>query len=53
MRFQEAGFKDVPRIYRRGIVIYVATIIVPALALLFLGVRSFELQRRAHRLTSS
>jgi signal transduction histidine kinase len=47
MRLQEARFKDVPRIYWRGIVIYIATIIVPALVLLVLGIRSFQLQRRA------
>src|ERR1041384_3167330 len=32
---------------RRAILIYLATIVVPCLGLLWLGVRSFETQRRA------
>jgi signal transduction histidine kinase len=38
---------DVPRLYRRAILIYVATIVAPACGLVWLGVQSFERQRQA------
>jgi signal transduction histidine kinase len=38
---------EVPRIYRRAILIYVATIVAPACGLVWLGVQSFERQRQA------
>ena len=37
----------VPRLYRRAILIYTATIVVPACGLVWLGVQSFERQRQA------
>src|SRR5947208_2729600 len=40
-------FWDVPRLYRRAIVIYIVTILVPASGLVWLGVQSFERQRQA------
>ena len=39
--------RDVPRLYRRAILIYVATIVAPACGLVWLGVQSFERQRQA------
>src|SRR5262245_18781843 len=41
------GLWAVPRLYRRAILIYVGTIVVPAAAFLWLGLRSFETQRQA------
>ena len=38
---------DVPRLYRRAILIYIATIVAPACGLVWLGVQSFERQRQA------
>lgn len=38
---------DIPRLYRRAILIYVATIVAPACGLVWLGVQSFERQRQA------
>ena len=38
---------DVPRLYRRAILIYAATIVAPACGLVWLGVQSFERQRQA------
>ncbi len=38
---------EVPRLYRRAILIYVATIVAPACGLVWLGVQSFERQRQA------
>jgi signal transduction histidine kinase len=40
-------FWDVPRLYRRAILIYIATIAAPACGLVWLGVQSFERQRQA------
>jgi signal transduction histidine kinase len=40
-------FWDVPRLYRRAILIYLATIVAPACGLVWLGVQSFERQRQA------
>jgi signal transduction histidine kinase len=38
---------DVPRLYRRAILIYLGTIVAPACGLLWLGLHSFETQREA------
>ena len=40
-------FGNVPRLYRRAILIYLGTIVAPACGLLWLGVQSFERQRQA------
>jgi len=39
--------RDFPRLYRRAILIYAGTIVVPACGLLWLGIQSFERQRQA------
>jgi len=39
--------KEVPRLYRRAILIYIVTIVAPACGLLWLGVQSFERQHQA------
>jgi signal transduction histidine kinase len=39
--------RDVPRLYRRAILIYVITIVAPVCVLLWLGLQSFERQRQA------
>jgi tetratricopeptide (TPR) repeat protein len=36
----------IPRLYRRAILIYLGTIVVPAVLLLYLGINTFELQRQ-------
>ena len=41
--------REVPRLYRRAILIYLATIVAPACGLLWLGLQSFERQRQALR----
>ncbi|MBZ5636982.1 MAG: HAMP domain-containing histidine kinase [Acidobacteriia bacterium] len=38
---------DVPRLYRRAILIYFAAIVAPACGLVWLGIQSFERQRQA------
>ncbi|HSP66798.1 MAG TPA: HAMP domain-containing sensor histidine kinase [Bryobacteraceae bacterium] len=38
---------DVPRLYRRAILIYVVTIVAPACGLVWLGLQSFQRQRQA------
>src|ERR1700722_11656314 len=38
---------EVPRLYRRAILIYILTIVTPACGLLWLGIQSFERQRQA------
>jgi signal transduction histidine kinase len=38
---------EVPRLYRRAILIYIVTIVTPACGLLWLGIQSFERQRQA------
>jgi len=38
---------DVPRLYRRAILIYIVTIVAPACGLVWLGIQSFERQRQA------
>jgi signal transduction histidine kinase len=40
-------FWDVPRLYRRAILIYIVTILAPASGLVWLGIQSFERQRQA------
>src|SRR5436190_21690704 len=37
----------IPRLYRRALLIYVAAIVAPVCALLWLGLQSFERQRQA------
>jgi hypothetical protein len=36
----------IPRLYRRAILIYLGTIVVPAVLLVYLGINTFELQRQ-------
>ncbi len=36
----------IPRLYRRAIFIYLGTIVVPAILLVYLGIHTFELQRQ-------
>ena len=38
---------EVPRLYRRAILIYIVAIVAPACGLLWLGIQSFERQRQA------
>jgi signal transduction histidine kinase len=45
--FLRMRLQEVPRLYRRAILIYLATIVAPACGLLWLGVQSFERQRQA------
>jgi tetratricopeptide (TPR) repeat protein len=40
-------FREVPRFYRRAILIYIGTIVIPVCVLLWLGIQSFERQRQA------
>ena len=38
---------EVPRFYRRAMLIYLIAIVIPACGLLWLGIQSFERQRQA------